>query len=158
MFLGIGSRIHSSYVPDNESESGWLIFKTGPSELGVHPTTSTYEGETYSHLKHHLISLMCDDVEATKAELEGKGAQFAGEIEDLGYGLAVMLKVPGRGRPHALRTQAPRSAQSLSARSLKASASRPRCFVYSRSCVTEVVRRGITATRPPTGTTSIDAP
>ena len=38
---------------------------------------------------------MCDDIEATKAELESKGAEFAGAIEDMGFGLGVMLKVPG---------------------------------------------------------------
>jgi len=83
------------HVEDPDSEPAWLIFKTGPSELGVHPTTGTYEGEDYAHPKHHSISLMCDDIEATKAELEGKGAEFAGTVEDMGFGLAVMLKVPG---------------------------------------------------------------
>ena len=38
---------------------------------------------------------MCDDIEATKAELERKGAEFTGTIEDMGFGLAIMLKVPG---------------------------------------------------------------
>jgi len=83
------------YVEHAESAPGWLIFQTGPSELGVHPTNETYEGETYSHPRHHSISLMCDDLEATKAELEGKGAEFTGTIEDMGFGLALMLKVPG---------------------------------------------------------------
>ena len=83
------------YVEHAESAPGWLIFKTGPSELGVHPTNETYEGTTYSHPRHHSISLMCDDVAVTKAELESKGAEFTGTIEDLGFGLGVMLKVPG---------------------------------------------------------------
>ncbi|MDQ3425172.1 MAG: VOC family protein, partial [Actinomycetota bacterium] len=83
------------HVEHPESEPGWLIFKTGPSELGVHPTSGTYEGETFSHPKHHSISLMCDDIEVTKVELEAKGAEFAGAAEDMGFGLAVMLKVPG---------------------------------------------------------------
>jgi catechol 2,3-dioxygenase-like lactoylglutathione lyase family enzyme len=83
------------YVEHPESEPGWLIFKTGPSELGVHPTSGTYEGETFSHPRHHSISLMCDDVAATKEELEARGAEFTGAIEDMGFGLAVMLKVPG---------------------------------------------------------------
>lgn len=29
------------------SRPGWLIFKTGPSELGVHRTSETYEGATW---------------------------------------------------------------------------------------------------------------
>jgi len=81
------------YVED-ESTPGWLIFKSGPSELGVHPTHQMYEGVTYDYPRHHSISLMCDDIEATKAELEGKGAEFAGAIEDQAFGRTVMLKVP----------------------------------------------------------------
>ncbi|MGH3105128.1 MAG: VOC family protein [Gaiellaceae bacterium] len=85
------------YVQDPDSEPGWLIFRTGPSELGVHPTSGTYEGRDYSHPLHHSISLMCDDVEATVAELKGKGAEFSGAIEDFGFGLVAMLKLPGAG-------------------------------------------------------------
>jgi hypothetical protein len=83
------------YLEHPESAPGWLIFKTGPSELGVHPTNYTHEGKDYSHPRHHSVSLMCDDVEATKADLENKGAEFTGAIEDMGFGLAAMLKVPG---------------------------------------------------------------
>ena len=54
------------FVDDAGSEPGWLIFKSGPSEMGVHPTSDTYEGKTYSYPKHHSISLMCDDVAATR--------------------------------------------------------------------------------------------
>jgi catechol 2,3-dioxygenase-like lactoylglutathione lyase family enzyme len=84
-------------VEDPDSGSGWLIFKTGPSEMGVHPTSDTHEGKTYSYPKHHSISLMCDDVNETRAELEGKGAEFSGDVEDMGFGLATTLKLPGAG-------------------------------------------------------------
>jgi catechol 2,3-dioxygenase-like lactoylglutathione lyase family enzyme len=76
---------------------GWLIFKTGPSELGVHPTSYTHEGKDYSHPRHHEISLMCDDIDATVAELTAKGAVFSGPVEDLGFGLGTNLEVPGAG-------------------------------------------------------------
>ena len=85
------------YVEHPESQPGWLIFKTGPSELGVHPTSGTYEGEAYSHSRHHSISLMCDDIEATVAELETRGAVFSGGIEDFGFGLGTSLELPGAG-------------------------------------------------------------
>lgn len=84
-----------SYVQDPSSTPPWLIFKSGPSEMGVHPTTEMYEGKNYSSPKHHSISLMCDDIAATRAELENKGAEFSGDIEDMGFGLAVNLKLPG---------------------------------------------------------------
>jgi catechol 2,3-dioxygenase-like lactoylglutathione lyase family enzyme len=85
------------HVEHPESEPGWLIFKTGPSELGVHPTSGSYEGQDYSYRRHHSVSLMCDDVEATVAELEAKGAEFSGPVEELGFGLGTSLSVPGAG-------------------------------------------------------------
>ena len=38
---------------------------------------------------------MCDDIAATKAELEAQGATFQGDIVDYGFGLAANLEVPG---------------------------------------------------------------
>jgi catechol 2,3-dioxygenase-like lactoylglutathione lyase family enzyme len=74
---------------------GWLIFKSGPSEVGAHPTHQIYEGVTYDKPRHHSIFLMCDDLEKTMAELESKGAEFAGSVEEESYGITVKLKVPG---------------------------------------------------------------
>lgn len=85
------------FVEHPESEPGWLIFGTGPSELGVHPTSGTHEGETYSYPLHHSISLMCDDIDATKAELEAKGATFSDDVQDFGFGLGTTLELPGAG-------------------------------------------------------------
>ena len=82
------------YVEHAESAPGWLIFRSGPSELGVHPTSETYEGREYSHPRHHSISLMCDDIAATVAELAAKGAEFTGPPEDLGFGIGTSVKVP----------------------------------------------------------------
>ena len=80
-----------------ESEAGWLIFKTGPSELGVHPTSYTHDGVEHTHPLHQSVSLMCDDVRATRAELESKGATFSDEIQDFGFGLGTTLELPGAG-------------------------------------------------------------
>jgi predicted enzyme related to lactoylglutathione lyase len=82
------------FAVDERTDSGWLIFKTGPSEMGVHPTSGTYEGQTYSSPRHHAISLMCDDVAATVEELTAKGVTFSGEIQDFGWGLGTMMQVP----------------------------------------------------------------
>jgi predicted enzyme related to lactoylglutathione lyase len=84
-----------AYVEDEESAPGWLIFKSGPSEVGAHPTHQVHEGTTYDFPRHHSISLMCDDIGATKAELESKGAAFSGPIDEKEFGLTVMMKVPG---------------------------------------------------------------
>jgi predicted enzyme related to lactoylglutathione lyase len=74
---------------------GWLIFRAGPSEMGVHPTHGVYDGKTYESPRHHMISLMCDDISRTVAELKAKGAEFHGEVRDLGFGLVAMMAVPG---------------------------------------------------------------
>lgn len=83
--------------PHVDSGGGWLIFKTGPSELGVHPTSDDRGGETWSTTQHHEISLMCDDVERTVAELTAKGAEFTSDIRDDGFGLTTTLTIPGAG-------------------------------------------------------------
>ena len=86
------------FVSMNDADHGgedWLIFRTGLSELGVHPTFSVWEGKEYRHPRHHSLSFMCDDLAATMTELAGKGAKFIGEVEDHGYGLFAMMEVPG---------------------------------------------------------------
>jgi predicted enzyme related to lactoylglutathione lyase len=82
------------YVEEPDTP-GWLIFKCGPSEVGVHPTHQVYEGKTYDNPRHHSISLICDDMETTMEELQGRGAEFAGPVAEEEWGRTVMLKVPG---------------------------------------------------------------
>ena len=82
------------YVTE-DFDNDWLIFKSGPSETGVHPTHSEWEGQTYDYPRHHSIALMCDDIDTTVDELRAKGAQFRGPIEQLEYGRVIMMIVPG---------------------------------------------------------------
>lgn len=79
----------------HDPSQGWLIFGTGPSELGVHPTSGTHEGHTFESPRHHEIALICDDVAATRSELESNGAQFENDIVDEGFGLTTLMQVPG---------------------------------------------------------------
>jgi predicted enzyme related to lactoylglutathione lyase len=83
------------FVEDAGSGPGWLIFGTGPSEMGVHPTRSVWEGQEHVSPRHHQISLMCDDIEATRRELEAKGATFLGPVAEEGFGLVLLMEVPG---------------------------------------------------------------
>jgi len=64
---------------------GWLIFALPPAEVAVHP----HEGETRAELY-----LMCDDVHATMAALEQKGARFARPVSDQGWGLVTAIALP----------------------------------------------------------------
>ena len=83
------------FVQEGDDDPPWLIFATGPSEAGVHPTHTEWEGKSYDAPRHHEICLMCDDVVATRAELEARGATFSSPIADRGFGLVTMLDVPG---------------------------------------------------------------
>lgn len=85
------------FVEEPDTVPPWPIFKTGPSEMGVHPTSGGEGDQAYSQPRHHSISLMCDDIAATRAELEAKGAVFSNGIEDYGFGLAANLELPGAG-------------------------------------------------------------
>jgi predicted enzyme related to lactoylglutathione lyase len=74
-----------------DAGDGWLIFKTPPAELGVHPA----EGPTFESGTRHLISFMCDDIHATVADLRARGVSVVGEPRDEGYGITIMMVLPG---------------------------------------------------------------
>jgi hypothetical protein len=83
--------------PGVDTGGGWLIFKTGPSELGVHPSSWEYQGQHGSTVQAFDVSLMCDDLTATMADLTAKGVEFSGETQDEGWGITTRMKVPGAG-------------------------------------------------------------
>ena len=86
-----------------EGGGGWLIFALPPAELGVHPA----EGAA-----RHEVSLMCDDINATTAELREKGIEFDGEAVDEGWGVTATMLLPGGTR---LLLYEPRHATAISA-------------------------------------------
>ncbi len=83
--------------PATDTGGGWLIFRTGPSELGVHPSSWGSEAQPGGTEQHFDVSLMCDDLDATMAELAARGAEFEGGVSDAGWGITASLKVPGAG-------------------------------------------------------------
>lgn len=82
--------------PHIDAGGGWLIFKTPPSEVGVHPTRGE-QGEVWGTIPHAQVSLMCDDIEATLAELRDTGVEVADEIVEQPYGRCGTITVPGAG-------------------------------------------------------------
>lgn len=70
---------------------GWLIFRLPPSELGVHPAERPSDDAGH----RHSVSFMCDDINATIAELRGKGVEVEGGPSDEGWGITTMLNLPG---------------------------------------------------------------
>lgn len=76
-------------LPFVDAGGGWLIFTLPPAELAAHPTDQEPRAELY---------LMCDDVEATVAELGDRGAEFSGPITDEAWGRLIYIHIPGGGR------------------------------------------------------------
>ncbi len=68
-----------------DAGGGWLIFALPPAELAVHPA----DGAT-----RHELYLMCDDIHATLAELQGKGVEVAKDVADQGWGLLAAIRLP----------------------------------------------------------------
>jgi catechol 2,3-dioxygenase-like lactoylglutathione lyase family enzyme len=79
-----------------DAHDGWLIFRTPPSELGVHPAVGD-GGEVWAGVPRHEVSLMCDDLQAALSELRAKGVRVLREPQDQGWGLAAAIEVPAAG-------------------------------------------------------------
>jgi predicted enzyme related to lactoylglutathione lyase len=74
--------------PHVDAGGGWLIFKLPPSEIAVHPAEGPETQEFY---------LMCDDVDATVADLVAKGVEFTQPVTQAGWGRLTRLRLPGGG-------------------------------------------------------------
>ena len=77
--------------PNVDAGEGWLIFTMPPAELGVHPA----EGPTYAAGARHQVTLMCDDIRETIAQLRGTAVLVEGEPRDEGWGIVSMMRLPG---------------------------------------------------------------
>lgn len=69
-----------------DSGDGWLIFALPPAELAAHPADAP----------RHELFFLCDDIEATVADLAAKGVEVTA-ITDQGWGLLTSIAVPGAG-------------------------------------------------------------
>ena len=67
---------------------GWLIFALPPAEVAAHPTGGPGRQELY---------LMCDDIQATVAELRAKGVEFSRPIAEERWGSVTAIALPGGG-------------------------------------------------------------
>jgi catechol 2,3-dioxygenase-like lactoylglutathione lyase family enzyme len=84
-------------LPNIDVHEGWLIFKTGPSELAVHPESGPEVATDGRSGPRHEVTLMCDDLGRTVSELTAKGAEFIGSPSEQRWGTTIMMKVPGAG-------------------------------------------------------------
>lgn len=72
--------------PHVDAGGGWLIFKLPPAEVAVHPADGAEAHELY---------FMCDDVEATIADLTARGVEFTQPVSDEGWGRLTRFRLPG---------------------------------------------------------------
>jgi predicted enzyme related to lactoylglutathione lyase len=72
-----------------DAGGGWQIFRLPPAEMAAHPAEEPAPPGVY---------LMCDDIEATVAELAGKGIETLGPVTDEGWGLLTAIRIPGGGQ------------------------------------------------------------
>jgi catechol 2,3-dioxygenase-like lactoylglutathione lyase family enzyme len=72
-------------MPSVDAGGGWLIFAMPPAELAVHPA----DGDS-----HHELYLMCDNIQATLAELRARGVEVARGVSDQGWGLLAAIRLP----------------------------------------------------------------
>lgn len=110
--------LHSTDVGE-----GWLIFDLPEAEMGCHPEDP--ENGAPSGTPH--ISFYCDDIEKAVVQLQKRGVEFTGGIEDHGYGLVAFMKVPGHFtvqlyQPRYKKKSSPPRAR----RATKAAAAKPR--------------------------------
>ncbi|WP_067683264.1 VOC family protein [Nocardia miyunensis] len=73
-----------------DAGNGWLIFRSPPAELAVHPAEGPDSGRCE-------LYLMCDDLAATVEELRARGVEFTSDTTRERWGLRTTLIVPGAG-------------------------------------------------------------
>jgi len=72
-----------------DSGGGWLIFALPPAELAIHPTEEK---------DHHELYLLCEDIEATAEELEGRGVPLKRPFDEARWGRVTEISLPSGGR------------------------------------------------------------
>jgi len=75
-------------MPSVDVGGGWLIFGLPPAEVAVHPSDRNDVHELY---------LMCDDVEAFRAEMADRGVN-CDPVQNQGWGLLTQVTLPGGGK------------------------------------------------------------
>jgi hypothetical protein len=68
-----------------DAGGGWLILALPPAEVAVHP----------SDRPDVELCLMCDDINATVAELKEKGIEFKHEPREERWGTVATMVLPG---------------------------------------------------------------
>ncbi len=70
--------------PSVDAGRGWLIFEMPPAELAIHPAEDS---------EYHELYLMCDDLEATRADLKKKGVDTP-KPQEQPWGIVTQVRLP----------------------------------------------------------------
>ncbi|TMD51042.1 MAG: extradiol dioxygenase [Chloroflexi bacterium] len=84
-----------------DAGGGWLIFGLPPSEVAVHPQEAGKPG--------HELYLLCDDIDATVADLETKGVTVEERLYDEPWGRLAFIRLPGGGKLGIYQPRHPRA-------------------------------------------------
>ncbi len=76
------------HLPNVGAGDGWLIFKSPPAEIAVHP---------YKRNNVHTLYLMCDDVQAFMAEMKQQSIA-CDELVEAEWGILTNISLPGGGK------------------------------------------------------------
>jgi catechol 2,3-dioxygenase-like lactoylglutathione lyase family enzyme len=82
-----------------DAGEGWLIFRLPPSEIAVHPDGGGPAHELY---------LMCDDLDATMADLTTKGVACTA-VTEARWGRVTRLRLPSGGELGMYEPRHPRA-------------------------------------------------
>jgi hypothetical protein len=85
--------------PHVDAGADWLIFKLPPAEIAVHPVDGPPGHELY---------MMCDNLDATMAQLAAKGIRFAA-VTEARWGRLTRLRLPSGGELGMYEPRHPRA-------------------------------------------------
>src|SRR5262249_43174254 len=89
--------------PGVDAGGGWLIFALPPAEVAFHPEDGP---------PRHELFLICDDLDATMAELEARGVSFTAGGSGGRWGRGAGLGVAGAAEVGLYEPRHPRPAPS----------------------------------------------
>ncbi|HIG18123.1 MAG TPA: VOC family protein [Candidatus Handelsmanbacteria bacterium] len=69
-------------------DNGFMIFDCPPATMEPHPGPPDFDVHSTDRVTHE-VGFVCDEIEATVAELRAKGIEFRGEPKDEGWGKVI---------------------------------------------------------------------
>jgi hypothetical protein len=75
-------------------DNGFMIFDCPPATMEPHPGPPDFDVHSTDRVTHE-VGFVCDEIEATVAELRAKGIEFRGEPKDEGWGKVIVMVLPG---------------------------------------------------------------